>query len=81
MHITEKMVKLLIGNDDKEKKKYLKSLYYTLCRSEDMMLQLAIEMFQKYKQLCPEKFELLTGYHDPRKVCDRLTNTAVYNFF
>ena len=42
-----------------------------------MMLELAIEMFLKYKELCPEKFERMTDYV---WFCDRLTNRAVIHY-
>ena len=55
-HITEAMTKHLTGTD-KERKAFLKSMYFSL--SYHTLLPLVIAMFQKYREICPDKLELL----------------------
>ena len=52
------MVKLLSRNDE-GRKEYLKSILFLL--DYGRMLPLAIAMFQKYREVCPDKIELLTS--------------------
>ena len=68
------MVKLLKG-DDEEKKKYLESLYFSL--DYNAMLPLAITMFQKYREMFPDKLELLHDLYDQRKVCDSCSSVQI----
>ena len=59
VQITEAMVKHLSGDDEEERKDYLKSILFLL--DYGSMLPLAIAMFQKYREVCPDKIELLTS--------------------
>ena len=53
------MVKHLEGDDD-ERKEYLMSLFFSL--GYHRLLPLAITMFQKYREVCPDKIELMTSF-------------------
>ena len=51
-----------LTRSDEEKKAYLASMYFSL--NYHTLLPLVIAMFQKYKEKCPDKLELLKGDHD-----------------
>ena len=51
------MVKHLTGSDE-ERKAYMASMYFSL-ESDHSLLPLLIAMFQKYREICPDKLELL----------------------
>ena len=56
------MEKHLTGSD-KERKAYLASMYFSL-KSDHSLLPLVTAMFQKYREICPDKLELLKGDHN-----------------
>ena len=51
--ITDAMVKHLEHDDDEEKSEYLSSMFFAL--EKRRLLPLAITMFQKYREVCPNK--------------------------
>ena len=53
------MVKYLKGTD-KEREAFLDSLLYSL--NYHSLLPLAVTMFQKYREVCPDKLVLLKGW-------------------
>ena len=55
-YITEAMVKHLKGTD-KERKAFLASLFFSL--DYHSLLPLVVTMFQKYREVCPDKLGLL----------------------
>ena len=54
------MVQHLTGSDE-ERKEYLASMYFSL--NYHTLLPLVIAMFQKYREICPDKLELLKVQH------------------
>ena len=52
------MLKNLEGDDEESTAEYLKSLFFSL--DYHKLLPLAITMFQKYREVCPDRIELRT---------------------
>ena len=67
VRVAGEMVIYLEG-DEQQRQCYLKSLY--MCLSPTSLVPLAVVMYQRYAEVCPDKLEVLFNYPDTAKVIE-----------